>query len=690
MMLRTLSFALLVTALAHALDPDTSCDVSRFQVSDPPYENYFVSDCHSSSHVIVRSPDTPRLLVAWPSGNSGIAAFFNPENGAAGSLGIHLENTTTGYILNPLSLPASGSSNMNNTVGVAGLIHFDSPALLTLPIIGSIRTIRDYTEGGSLNPDVQNAVQTLKYGKAGGSFRRTWFDGTTTASLDFDATESAEPVAIIEGEKWFLRFGTGTYSFMASFNYPQLEQLSLQEVLKPEAQDLVTNKPDQTKALSFLSYETKLLAGSWRFLTYFGRDTMISALLMQPILSEGEHGAMEAVISAVLERINKTDGTVCHEEVIGDYATFIHRSQGSSSTAPTCDYKMVDTDFLLPVLLKNYFVDTAAGRARKDAFFQQKASFLPENSGLTYYDLAQATAEKVMRTTAPFASNSTMANLIHIRDGQQVGNWRDSNNGLGGGRIPYDVNTALVPAGLHAIAELSRSGFFQSHSDWADTADKDAQVWEDKTLPFFRVQVPKIQAEMLLDSYLKVTNFSGPLNKDKLPDFLNFYGVSIENEQNKNAVRIMNTDDCFRHFLLNTTNEEQLTFFINQTADHVLAPFPVGLSTDVGLVVANPAFATNLDYSKNFKNSDYHGIVVWSWQMAMMAQGLARQLGRCNEYSKPGKNTSPSFASSPFHAQITHDTFPLSVKCADDPPQHSALTPPSSPKSAPPTRTSGT
>jgi hypothetical protein len=75
--------------------------------------------------------------------------------------------------------------------------------------------------------------------------------------------------------------------------------------------------PMQTTSLSFLSYTTKLTAGAWRFLTYFGRDSMISALLLEPVLSEGQGGAIEAVIAGVVERINMTDGSVCHEETIG-------------------------------------------------------------------------------------------------------------------------------------------------------------------------------------------------------------------------------------------------------------------------------------------------------------------------------------------------------------------------------------
>ena len=89
------------------------------------------------------------------------------------------------------------------------------------------------------------------------------------------------------------------------------------QVLKQSAQNLIQDEPDQTTSLSFLSYTNKLLAGAWRFLTYFGRDSMISLLLLEPIFSEGEGGAMEAGIAAVLERLNRTDGNACHEEAIG-------------------------------------------------------------------------------------------------------------------------------------------------------------------------------------------------------------------------------------------------------------------------------------------------------------------------------------------------------------------------------------
>jgi len=141
---------------------------------------------------------------------------------------------------------------------------------------------------------------------------RLWLDNITTTTLSF--TSTSQPIQL---DNTTIKFQPGTYTFNASFDYPQLTQLSSKEVLSPESADLITQSPMQTTSLSFLSYTTKLTAGAWRFLTYFGRDSMISALLLEPVLSQGKGGAIEAVIAGALERVNRTDGSVCHEETIG-------------------------------------------------------------------------------------------------------------------------------------------------------------------------------------------------------------------------------------------------------------------------------------------------------------------------------------------------------------------------------------
>ena len=95
-----------------------------------------------------------------------------------------------------------------------------------------------------------------------------------------------------------------------------------------------------------------------------------------------------------------------------------------------------------------------------------------------------------MTLAKPFSDpegHTSHENLIGLRLGQPVGQWRDSNTGLGGGRYPYDVNTALVPAALHAIAELAQAGAFEDMHDWNQQAQARAEVWETSSLMFFTV-----------------------------------------------------------------------------------------------------------------------------------------------------------------------------------------------------------
>ena len=58
-------------------------------------------------------------------------------------------------------------------------------------------------------------------------------------------------------------------------------------------------------------------------------------------------------------------------------------------------------------------------------------SINPANKNLTWGDLALINAEKIMGIGARFAAagNQTIDNLEHIKDGQIVGQWRDSTYG---------------------------------------------------------------------------------------------------------------------------------------------------------------------------------------------------------------------------------------------------------------------
>ncbi|RDW80949.1 glycogen debranching enzyme [Coleophoma crateriformis] len=613
---------------------ETSCAsaATTLHLSSPPYENYFSSDCHSSAQVVVTSPlpgsnltvISPRIIVAWPAGNSGVVTYFAPENGINGSLGINLLNVTSDFPLQPIYRPGENATN-----GISMQLQLNSSAVLPVAILGSIRTVRDFTEGPSLlRSQIQSALQFSQIDN-GVEISRLWLDNITTTTISFTSIDS-----VVQIDNTTLIFEAGTYTYNASFNYPQLEQISSTSVLNPDSQALITQSPEQTESLSFLSYTTKLTAGAWRFLTYFGRDSMIAALLLQPVLSQGDGGAIEAVIAAVLERINSTDGSVCHEETIGDYATWLNLQENITSTAPSCDYKMIDSDYYLPILMERYFLQSTTGSSRSESFLSTAASFFPSNSNLTYLDLAKINANKIITLAQPFTApgNQTIDNLIHLKDGQIVGEWRDSTYGIGGGRIPLDVNSALVPAALNSIAALSTAGILSYN---ASMISGYAKIWEDFTLPFFEITLPQATAQDRVTRYAALAPkynsqlTSLPAQASSIEGNVTFYALALEGNNNLSQVAVMNTDTCFRLFMLNTTNEAQLTSFLNTTADSIRRRFPAGLMTDVGMLIANPAFGEPEIYAANWTTSAYHGTVVWSWQLAMMASGLQAQLGRC-------------------------------------------------------------
>ncbi|KAH8658510.1 hypothetical protein BX600DRAFT_439672 [Xylariales sp. PMI_506] len=621
----------------HSLKPrqaDINCSVTTFQVSSPPFENYFLSDCHSAAQVVVTSalPDTSlsnsnaRIIVAWPAGNSGIVAYFGSSD-TDDFIGIELLNSTIGNPLGTIYVP---SPDRNASAGISTEIGFNTSATLNLLTLGSIRTIRDGPS--NIYPQLQ-AMDYVLSPNGTVTISRLWLDNITTTQLSFTPTSDGT-ISIINGTNITIQFDSGTYILDALFDYPQLQQIQAKNLFTESSYDLIRQDLSTVNAIQFLSYDTKILAGGWHYLTYFGRDSMISALLLEPILSKGNNSAMEAIISAVIDRLNTTDGSVCHEETIGDYATWTNIQDNITSTAPLCTYLMIDTDYYLPILMAQYFVENPVGSARAADFLSIHASFYPNESHLTYGTKALKNAQRVMELAAPFAApgNRTVANLIHLKDGQPVGQWRDSNEGLGGGRIPFDVNTALMPAALRAIGKLARAEVY-NNTRWCSLADEYAAVWETSTLQLFEVTIPEIAAKTLVTDYVNVSSFGGPSQADLIDGDVEFYGLALNDTGTPTIIRTMHSDTSFRVLLINDTNDAQAARFLNNTAKSVMRTFPAGLLTNVGMLIANPAYGGNSDYSEIWTTSAYHGTVVWSFQLAMMARGIELQVLRCNETS---------------------------------------------------------
>jgi hypothetical protein len=277
-------------------------------------------------------------------------------------------NNTGSNAIEPL--PGNPQEGTNGTFGVTGIVEFNDPAVLTVisvtilltkvPILGSVRAIRDFVEGPSLlRPVLQDAIQYQNVSN-GVNLHRLWLDNVTTMDFGFSPVGNAS----VTLNNQTVQFSAGQYRFNVSINYTQLVQFNTSTLLNNESQANATSQ--NVLDLSFLTYSTKLLAGSWRFLTYFGRDTMIAMLLMREKLS---NQALEAGIGAVLERSNST-GSLCHEETIGDYATLLNELDNITSTAPQYSYVMIDTDFYLQPLLAQYFLQTPNGSSRASTFLR--------------------------------------------------------------------------------------------------------------------------------------------------------------------------------------------------------------------------------------------------------------------------------------------------------------------------------
>ncbi|KAL9609161.1 MAG: hypothetical protein Q9167_006056 [Letrouitia subvulpina] len=652
-------------------------------VFNPPFENYFYADDNVSCQAVLASPlprtdhESPalhRLLFAWPAGNSGAAVFFKPVETEDSDLGIKLKTGPHERILDSIKYESDHSSRSGYpSVGVSGLVEFSNTAILSLAILGSVRSIRDYTEGhGILNPKVQAGVCIRQFDDTQKGIRisRVWFDGKTTTQLTFapidGATGNTGAIDMINGDyETTARFAPGLYSFEAHLDFPQIPYMHPTQLLKPSFHQLTSLQPDPVRSLSFLCTSEKILARAWRFLTYFGRDSMITFLLLNRILSEGEHGAIETVLSAVLERVNHIDGSVCHEENIGDYPAAQAALHGEVDSEPQYDYKMtksdspqVDTDFFLPIAMKQYFVDTLVGRERLVPFLRTRTALVSSNAGKTYGQLLKCTCKKILDLSEPFSEaggQTTYKNLIALKDGQPVGQWRDSNDGLGGGRYPYDVNTALMPAALRAIAELARAGAFQEEVGWNDLANRRASAWETLSLNFFTIKIPRIEAQQRLERYKSSGAFLGPSRMDQIDEDLYLQAVALRDDGS--PIEIMHTDACFRLLLLPHLAHSsdpgciyQHLLALDVLTSSILRTFPAGLCTSVGVLIANPACSSDPSHARAFTTGAYHGTVVWAWNsFVRLAKGLEVQLCAMATAEKSGtdpvttKSANPNF-----------------------------------------------
>jgi hypothetical protein len=568
-----------------------------YQLTEGQNLNAFVREDTVAAHLLLRNGVDPRILVAFPAGNSGVGLWFQPTARPAS------------WRLDQSPRPLRRGA-LNGVVARASL---DAPRLVPKQaVLSNVRYLRDYQAVGrfpaevATEPTIQGDTLT---------WRRARLDGGPGYELTIRVTGGRiDQGAILAGAD-----GRITLEITALSGDPPLTPLPVEQLLNAQA----AADPGARDALAFLSYREKFLAGSWRFNTYFGRDTLMSVRLLMPALKPA---AVEAGLNSVLARLSP-GGEVAHEEGVGEFAVVQNRKAGRDGDAAELDYGMVDDDYMLGAVAADYLQGPGQARART-WLAQPLASESQPGVRTPTGAMLVGNLRFVLNQGRAFADAPSARTLIAIKPGRTTGEWRDSDEGLGRGIYPYDINAALAPAAIEAADRLFRAGLLDPYLSAEDRvlfadAGRMAQTWRTQAPPLFRVELPAAEAAASIRSYADSLGVpAAPALKALDGRALVFHALSLD--AMGKPVPIVNSDEGFA-LLFGRPSAADLDTYVTAT----MHPFPAGLMTDVGLVVANAAF-TDREAQARFTPAAYHGAVVWSWQQALLAAGLERQLARCD------------------------------------------------------------
>ncbi|MDP9007345.1 MAG: hypothetical protein M3N91_01330 [Pseudomonadota bacterium] len=599
---RTAPF-ILATALALTL-PSVAAGPSAqrlsFDVDEGLNLNSFLRDGPVAAHLLLRSGSDPRILIAFPAGNSGVGLWFS-----------HSAPVRWEMIGRPQPLIVKDGHG-RPLWGLAAEARLSGATDLSIKqaVLSSVRVLRDYQALGTFpaevatDPTIDGATIT---------WARDRLDGAAGYRLSVQVTQGElRDGHLVSGSKGIIGLKITAVSGEAP-----MTPLSGAELLNTSA------KPDAAarNALEFLTYREKFTAGSWRFNTYFGRDTLMSVRLLMPVLTPQ---AIEAALGAVLTRLSP-QGEVAHEEDIGEFAILDHLASGVKSDAPTFNYNMIDGSVMLAPVAAEWLFNDERGRSQPQAFLARMDSRYGEPPRTFGADLV-SNLRFVLRGAAKFADDPRAQNLLSLKPGFNAGQWRDSNDGLGGGRFPYDVNAVFVPAALDAAQHFFASGLLDPY---LSTADRDifshagsmARIWRDKAGSLFDVAVPSATARKDITRYAAGLNLSGDAALRAVGNApVRFHALSLSADAKR--IPVIHSDEGFELLFGNPSLAA-----LRQAVTAIMQPFPAGLLTEVGIVVANPVYAAPAIQAQ-LTSSAYHGTVIWSWQQAVLAAGLQRQLRR--------------------------------------------------------------
>lgn len=585
-------------ALAAPLQPNAAgAPPLAFRIDSGDEINAFVRQGEVAAHLVLRSGTSPRILVAFPAGDSGVAVWLSS-----------VPRTVTWTLVGRPRTVTLSDARGRPLRGIEAEATVDADVLtFRETLLSSVRVLRDYASGAVVPATVLAPAVTTRRSV---TWSRDRLDGAAGYRLSIQVLGdgTASRTALRRGPSRPLRL-----KIVAATGERPLAPLGGGALLDPAA----AHDARERDVLEFLSYREKYLAGSWRFDTYFGRDTLMSLMLLAPVL---QPDAMESGLASVLIRLAQ-DGEVAHEEAVGEYAILENARSGRGlSAAPVYDYGMIDESFLLAPVAARWLLDDPRSRARAARFLAR-----PGPAGEPLGRALVRNLLWLLGRSAAFAARPSVRNLIGLEPGHAAGDWRDSSNGLGGGRYPYDVNAVLVPAALGAVDRIVRSGLLDRYDTPRERsvlqrASAQREVWVRRVAPMFVVRVRAAAARTDVAEYARSIHVdvpADPAGSGRGP--LAFYALALDGAGR--PLPVMHSDVGLA-LLFESPSAPRIERMLA-----VLRPFPAGLITPVGLLVANPAYGGRA-LQALFTRADYHGTVIWSWQQAVLAAGLERQLAR--------------------------------------------------------------
>ena len=280
----------------------------------------------------------------------------------------------------------------------------------------------------------------------------------------------------------------------ASVDFEPPTPLPFAELVNERGRDWASKDEPFAQAIrnfEFLSYREKYLAGSWNFLSYFGRDTLISLRIMWPVLSCGAKlTGIQSVANEMSEEgiVNVTDEWTDDRAVADALECFFReydRGAGEDArrilipilegTVPEHPFlDVLDQTYMYPSAVAHWFRELSDGTLREWLAARHRALGREETNLATLlknWNYILGAAEPYIEAWRGFRVKHPELEPARLIESHRdeflelsralvdsiagAANWRDTYN------LPWhfrseDINVTLLPLALAAIEEMIR------------------------------------------------------------------------------------------------------------------------------------------------------------------------------------------------------------------------------------------